>query len=79
MSNNLGDTKSIVTHPTTTTHRVLSEKDRLSLGIIEQKTTEILQTYAASQVGVGQNMDTPLMLPVVVSGEPKKTPILSRS
>jgi hypothetical protein len=39
------------------------------LGIIEQKTTEILQTYAASQVGVGQNMDTPLMLPVVVHGD----------
>jgi O-succinylhomoserine sulfhydrylase len=35
ISNNLGDTKSIVTHPTTTTHRVLSEKDRLSLGITE--------------------------------------------
>ncbi len=35
ISNNLGDTKSIVTHPTTTTHRVLSEKERLSLGITE--------------------------------------------
>ena len=33
ISNNLGDTKSLVTHPTTTTHKVLSEKDRLSLGI----------------------------------------------
>ena len=35
ISNNLGDTKSIVTHPTTTTHRILSENERLSLGITE--------------------------------------------
>ena len=33
ISNNLGDTKSLVTHPTTTTHKVLGEEDRLSLGI----------------------------------------------
>ncbi len=33
VSNNLGDTKSLVTHPTTTTHKVLGEKDRQSLGI----------------------------------------------
>jgi O-succinylhomoserine sulfhydrylase len=33
ISNNLGDTKSLVTHPTTTTHKVLGEKDRISLGI----------------------------------------------
>jgi O-succinylhomoserine sulfhydrylase len=33
VSNNLGDTKSLVTHPTTTTHKVLGEEDRLSLGI----------------------------------------------
>jgi O-succinylhomoserine sulfhydrylase len=35
ISNNLGDTKSIVTHPTTTTHRILIEKERLELGITE--------------------------------------------
>ena len=35
ISNNLGDTKSIVTHPTTTTHRILMEKERLELGITE--------------------------------------------
>ena len=33
ISNNLGDAKSLVTHPTTTTHQRLSEEARLSLGI----------------------------------------------
>ena len=33
ISNNLGDSKSIVTHPTTTTHQRLSEEQRLGLGI----------------------------------------------
>ena len=33
ISNNLGDTKSLVTHPTTTTHKVLGEEDRQYLGI----------------------------------------------
>ena len=33
ISNNLGDTKSLVTHPTTTTHKILGEEDRQSLGI----------------------------------------------
>ena len=33
ISNNLGDAKSIVTHPTTTTHQRLAEEDRLALGI----------------------------------------------
>ena len=33
ISNNLGDAKSIVTHPATTTHQRLSEKQRASLGI----------------------------------------------
>ncbi len=35
ISNNLGDTKSIVTHPSTTTHQRLSEEERLRLGIGE--------------------------------------------
>ena len=35
ISNNLGDAKSIVTHPATTTHRILMEKERLELGITE--------------------------------------------
>ncbi|AGT08050.1 O-succinylhomoserine sulfhydrylase [Paracoccus aminophilus] len=33
ISNNLGDAKTIVTHPTTTTHQRLSEEARLALGI----------------------------------------------
>ena len=33
ISNNLGDAKSIVTHPTTTTHQRLSDKQRETLGI----------------------------------------------
>lgn len=33
ISNNLGDSKSLTTHPTTTTHQRLSEEDRLALGI----------------------------------------------
>jgi O-succinylhomoserine sulfhydrylase len=33
ISNNLGDAKSIVTHPATTTHQRLSEEQRAGLGI----------------------------------------------
>ncbi|MCY4032428.1 MAG: O-succinylhomoserine sulfhydrylase [Hyphomicrobiales bacterium] len=33
ISNNLGDTKSLITHPTTTTHQRLEEEARLELGI----------------------------------------------
>ena len=33
ISNNLGDAKSLVTHPTTTTHQRMSEEARLALGI----------------------------------------------
>ncbi len=33
ISNNLGDTKSLVTHPTTTTHQRLEEEERLELSI----------------------------------------------
>ena len=33
ISNNLGDTKSLVTHPATTTHQRLAEDDRRALGI----------------------------------------------
>jgi len=33
ISNNLGDAKSLVTHPTTTTHQRLNEEARLALGI----------------------------------------------
>ena len=33
ISNNLGDAKSIVTHPATTTHQRLSEDQRAELGI----------------------------------------------
>jgi len=33
ISNNLGDTKSLVTHPTTTTHSRLKPEERAELGI----------------------------------------------
>ena len=33
ISNNLGDSKSLVTHPATTTHRVLTEEERWEVGI----------------------------------------------
>jgi O-succinylhomoserine sulfhydrylase len=33
ISNNLGDSKSLATHPTTTTHRSMSEADRLAVGV----------------------------------------------
>ncbi len=35
ISNNLGDAKSLVTHPSTTTHQRLSEEARLELGITQ--------------------------------------------
>lgn len=35
ISNNLGDSKSLVTHPTTTTHRAISAEDRARIGISE--------------------------------------------
>ena len=34
-SNNLGDAKSLITHPATTTHKNLSEEDRAALGITD--------------------------------------------
>ena len=33
MTNNLGDAKSLITHPTTTTHQSMTEEDRLSAGV----------------------------------------------
>jgi O-succinylhomoserine sulfhydrylase len=35
LSANLGDTKTIVTHPASTTHSKLSEEDRLEVGITD--------------------------------------------
>ncbi|MDA9190411.1 O-succinylhomoserine sulfhydrylase [Alphaproteobacteria bacterium] len=35
ISNNLGDAKSLITHPTTTTHQNLSEEERAIIGITE--------------------------------------------
>ena len=35
LSNNLGDAKSLITHPATTTHKNLSEQDRAQLGITD--------------------------------------------
>ena len=33
ISNNLGDSKSLITHPTTTTHKNLTDEARAELGI----------------------------------------------
>ena len=35
ISNNLGDAKSLVTHPATTTHKNLAEADRAEVGITD--------------------------------------------
>ena len=35
ISNNLGDAKSMATHPSTTTHRSMSEEDRQAIGVTE--------------------------------------------
>lgn len=35
ISNNLGDAKSMATHPSTTTHRSMSEEERLKIGLTE--------------------------------------------
>ena len=35
ISNNLGDTKSLITHPATTTHQSVDEAERLRMGIGE--------------------------------------------
>jgi O-succinylhomoserine sulfhydrylase len=35
LSNNLGDAKSLITHPATTTHQRLKPEDRAALGISE--------------------------------------------
>jgi O-succinylhomoserine sulfhydrylase len=35
ISNNLGDAKSLITHPTTTTHQRLTEDERQALGITD--------------------------------------------
>jgi O-succinylhomoserine sulfhydrylase len=35
ISNNLGDAKSLITHPATTTHRAMPEEDRAKLGITD--------------------------------------------
>ena len=33
ISNNLGDSKSLITHPQTTTHRAISEEERQAIGV----------------------------------------------
>ena len=35
ISNNLGDAKSMATHPSTTTHRSMPEAERLQIGLTE--------------------------------------------
>jgi O-succinylhomoserine sulfhydrylase len=33
ISNNLGDSKSLITHPATTTHRTLTDEERAAIGL----------------------------------------------
>ncbi|HPN07441.1 MAG TPA: PLP-dependent transferase, partial [Hyphomonadaceae bacterium] len=33
ISNNLGDSKSLITHPATTTHRTLTDDERAAIGL----------------------------------------------
>ena len=33
ISNNLGDAKSLITHPATTTHRTLTDEERAAIGL----------------------------------------------
>ena len=35
ISNNLGDARSMATHPVTTTHRAMTEEQRLEIGLTE--------------------------------------------
>jgi O-succinylhomoserine sulfhydrylase len=35
ISNNLGDSKSLITHPATTTHRMLTPAERVSAGVTD--------------------------------------------
>ncbi|MDJ0971704.1 MAG: PLP-dependent transferase, partial [Kiloniellales bacterium] len=35
ISNNLGDTKSLITHPTTTTHRAMGPEGRAQIGVTD--------------------------------------------
>ena len=35
ISNNLGDAKSLITHPTTTTHKNLNDMERVTIGITD--------------------------------------------
>jgi O-succinylhomoserine sulfhydrylase len=35
ISNNLGDSKSLITHPATTTHRTLTDEERAAIGLTD--------------------------------------------
>jgi O-succinylhomoserine sulfhydrylase len=35
ISNNLGDAKSLITHPATTTHRTLTDEERSAIGLTD--------------------------------------------
>ncbi len=61
ISNNLGDAKSLITHPATTTHRNLSEEDRVELGITDgllrlsvglEHSDDLLEDLAAALAGL---------------------------
>ena len=61
ISNNLGDAKSLITHPATTTHRNLSEEDRIELGITDgllrlsvglEHSDDLLEDLAAALAGL---------------------------
>lgn len=61
ISNNLGDTKSLITHPYTTTHRAMEEADRQALGIGQglvrlsagiENGTDLIEDFRAALNGI---------------------------
>ena len=58
-SANLGDTRSIATHPASTTHSKLSEEERLAVGIMPGlvRVSVGLETYADIQADVAKAIE----------------------
>ncbi len=53
ISNNLGDAKSLVTHPATTTHQRLPEDVRAELGIFDRSVAALHRARARGRLGGG--------------------------